>query len=174
MPVVKLINLVSHNHQSVQNVNLPTISRCKHKVFPFRMLAYQQRRIRRIRTPAHRTIEHFLIFKLRHECSDRLLDTDLRRIRIRIGWVLGMRSRHRNALWRRSTIRLMHLIPREAGELVANFDYTMFIGLEEEADVAIVDDGSVLISASFGWSELDVCIYPGLLSQNRSRKTKFK
>jgi hypothetical protein len=85
-----------------------------------------------------------------------------------------MRSRHRNALWRRSTIRLMHLIPREAGELVANFDYTMFVGLEEKADVAVVDDGSVLISASFGWGELDVGIYPSLLSQNGSRKTKCK
>jgi len=32
---------------------------------------------------------------------------------------------------------------REARELVADFDYTVFIGLEEKADVTVVDDGRI-------------------------------
>jgi hypothetical protein len=38
---------------------------------------------------------------------------------------------------------------REAGELVADFDYTVFIGLEEEADIAVIDDGRIQVRYGF-------------------------
>jgi hypothetical protein len=126
------------------------------------MLADQQSRIRRICTPTHRLVEPFLIFKLRHERRNRFLNTLFGRIRDCISRVLRMRPWYRNALWCFCAVRLMRFEARKARELVADFDDAVLIGLKKEADIAIVDYGSVFVASGFFWCELYMCIYPGL------------
>jgi hypothetical protein len=50
----------------------------------------------------------------------------------------------------------------KAGELIANFDDTILIRLEEETYVAVVDYGDVLVFSSFLRGELHVGVYPSL------------
>lgn len=76
--------------------------------------------------------------------------------------MLRVRARHRHLLWRWCTEWLVLLVAREAWELIADFDYTVLVGLEEEADVAVIHDGDVFVLGGFLGSELDVCVDPGL------------
>lgn len=56
----------------------------------------------------------------------------------------------------------MLLEARKTRKLVTDFDDTVFIGLEEEAHVAIVDYGNVLIFCGLARRQLNVSVYPGL------------
>ena len=109
------------------------------------MFANQERCVRRIRTPTHRAIEQFLVLKLRQKRRNSVLNTLFRRIRIRIAWMLCMRPRHRDALGCRGAVRLVHLVAREARELVADFYDAVLVRLKEEADGGVVDYRHVLV-----------------------------
>lgn len=126
------------------------------------MLAHQQRRIGSIRTPTKRPLKKHLVLKPRQIRRDRPPNRLLRSVGIRIRRVLRVRARDRDGLGRARAVRLVLLVPREARELVADFDDAVLVGLEEKADVAVVDDRDAGVLGRFGGRELDVRVYPGL------------
>jgi hypothetical protein len=56
----------------------------------------------------------------------------------------------------------MLLEARETRELVAHFDDTVFVGLEEESHVTIVDYRDVFVFRGFTGRELNMSIHPCL------------
>jgi hypothetical protein len=89
------------------------------------VLADEQRCVGCISAPAQRPVEQLLVLELWQERSNRFSDADFRRIWVCVYGMFRMRSRHRNALWCRCTIRRVHLEPRKPGKLVANLYYPM-------------------------------------------------
>ena len=56
----------------------------------------------------------------------------------------------------------MLLEARKTRKLVTDFDDAVFIGLEEEDHVAIIDYGNVLVFCGLTRRQLNVSVYPGL------------
>ena len=108
------------------------------------------------------SVEQLFVCELWQERRNSFADADLGGIRIGICGMLRSRSRYRDALWCRCAKRLMLLEACEAWKFVADFDDAVFVGLEEEAYVPVVDHRGVLVFCSFTGRELDVGIYPCL------------
>lgn len=138
------------------------------------MLAHQQRRVRRVGAPAKRPVEQPLVLEARQVRGNRPADRRLGGVRVGVGRVLCMRAGHRDVLGRCGAVGLVRLVACVAGELVADLDDAVLVGLEEEADVAVVDYGDAFVLGCFGRCELDVGIYPGLgkLAKHRGSWTR--
>jgi hypothetical protein len=57
---------------------------------------------------------------------------------------------------------LMPLEARKPWKLVTYFDDAVFVWLEEEAHVAVVDYGNIFVFCSFAWGQLNMSVYPCL------------
>lgn len=142
----------------------PAVSGGQDEVLPPRVLADQQRRVCRVGAPAEGSVEQLPVPEPREIRRDGPADACLRRVRVRVGRVLRVGPGHRHGPRRPGAVRLVLLVAREARELVADLDDPELVGLEEEADVAVVNDGDALVLGSFLGTQLDVRVYPCLMS----------
>lgn len=67
----------------------------------------------------------------------------------------------------------MLLESREAWKLITNFDDTMLIGLEEEADITVVYYRCVFVLCCFFGCELYVGVYPSLITSDLDMEQYF-
>lgn len=126
------------------------------------MLADQQGRVGRVRTPAKRPVKQLLALEAWQVRRDGAPDGRLGGVGVRVGRMLCVRPGHRDGPRRVGAVRLVPLVPREPGELVADFDDAVLVRLEKEANVAVVDDRDVLVRRRLFRGELEVCVDPRL------------
>lgn len=157
--------MLSDARQELERVS--AIARGKEKVLPLGILADEEVGVGRVGAPTHASIEELLVLEPGQIRRNGLANGHLGLVRIRVGRVLGMRPRHRDALGRSRAERLVHLEVREAGELVADLDDTVpvrgsavfsfrvpreighamyaLVWLKEEADITVVHDRDSLV-----------------------------
>ena len=104
---------------------MSTIASGEDEVLPLGMLADKQVRVGGVRAPAQRAIEQRPILETRQIRCDGLTNRDLARIRIRIRGMLRVRAWYRYEFGFQRTVWLVHLVAREARELVAYFDHAV-------------------------------------------------
>lgn len=138
------------------------------------MFAHQKCRICCVCTPTQMSVEQLFVCELWQERRNSFADADLGGIRIGICGMLRCGSRYRDALWFRCPKRLMLLEACESWKFVADFYDAVFVRLEEEAHVTVVDYGDVFVFCSFAGRELNVGIYPCLKTLMRNHVAKLK
>jgi hypothetical protein len=94
------------------------------------MFTNQKISISSIGTPAHSSIKKLFILELGQEPSNRFSDGYFRCIGISVCGMLGVGPWNGNLLGRCGAIWLMLFEAREAGELIADFDYSIPVGEE--------------------------------------------
>jgi len=108
------------------------------------------------------SIEQILFRKPGQESRNRFPNADFRCIWVRVRRVLCSRSWHRDSFRGCGAVGRVLLEARVAGEFVTHFDDVVFVGLEEEANVGVVDYRARGVFAGFLGGETDVGVDPGL------------
>jgi hypothetical protein len=137
------------------------------------MQAYQWRCVRSIRAPTQCAVVELSIVE-REIGVDRSSDALLGGVWIRVRRMLRMRSRHGEAPGRLRAIRLMLLEAGKSWEFVTDLDYAVFVGLEEESDVAVVHYRTILELGSLFGGKSEVCIHPCLSACYNYRRYRWR
>lgn len=76
--------------------------------------------------------------------------------------MFSMRTGNRDRFGRVSTVWLVLFVSCESGKFVTDFDDSILVRFEKEANVAVVDDWHVLVLGGLFRGEMEMRVYPSL------------